>query len=71
MLKLAAYRAGGTRHGKGFFDLAKNLRFADNHGVETGRHAEEMTHGILIAILEEMWKQHLRFDPEVIWEKTC
>jgi hypothetical protein len=71
MIELAADSAGGTGHCEGFLDLPKDLRLADDHGVEAGGHAEEVGDGFVVTTLKEMWKQKLRFDAELTGKKEA
>ena len=70
MFELAGDGAGGAGDGEGLFDLAENLRLADDHGVEAGGHAEEMADGLLVAVLVEMRNQDFGFESEVVGEKA-
>ena len=57
MFELAGDGAGSARDGEGFFDLAEDLRLADDHGVEAGGDAEEMADGLLIAMLVDVRRE--------------
>ena len=57
VIELRGDGSGGAGHGEGFFDLAENLRLADNHGIEARGHAEEMADGIFIAVLVEVRRE--------------
>ena len=71
MFKLAADGAGCAGDGEGLLDLTKNLRFADDHRVETGGDAEEMAHSLLIPMLVEMRSKECRVEAEVAVQKCC
>ena len=58
MFELAGDGASGAGDGKSVFDLAENLRFADDHGVEAGGDAEEMANGLLIAVLVDVRREN-------------
>ena len=69
VLELAGDCSGGARRGEGFFDLAENLRLADDHGVEAGGDAEEMTNSLLIAMLVDVRRENGRIEAEVVVQK--
>ena len=71
MFKLPGNGAGSARHGECFFYLAKNLRFADHHGVEAGGDAEEMTDCIAIVLLIDMRLEEGRIKAEVAVQEAC
>src|SRR5262249_18505023 len=62
-------RADGTdftRDVPGLFDLAEDLRFTDNHGVERGSDAEEMANGLALAQSIEVRRDRVGGDVEVL-----
>ena len=46
LIEQSADGAFGLRDGVGAFQLTENLRFADDHGVQTGGDAKQMLNGI-------------------------
>ncbi len=54
VVEFAGDGAGGARYSEGLLDLAQNLRFADDHGIEAGGDAEEMADSLLIAVLVDV-----------------
>src|SRR5580692_9415220 len=67
---MAGNGAGGARHGKGFLDLAKDLRLADDHGIQAGGDAEEMAHGRALAMLIDMRVECGGVDAKAAGEKA-
>ena len=65
MLKLAGDGSRGARDGKGFFDLAENLRLANHHGIEAGGHAKEMADSFLVTILVEVRRKNRGVDAKL------
>ena len=50
------------RRAIGLADLAENFGFADEHGIETGRNAEEMTNGFAVVVMIERRAESFRRD---------
>ena len=69
VLELAGNGSGGARDGEGLFDLAENLRLADDHRVEARGHAEEMADGLFVAVLVEVGCENGCVDSELAGEK--
>ena len=49
-IELRVHRAHCARRGIGLFHLSQNLRLTHHHRIQTGSHAEQMTHGIALAV---------------------
>ena len=56
--------------GVGLFDLAEDLRFAYDHGVERGGYAEEVAYGLAVAELVEVRLNGGGGDGEVLVEEA-
>jgi hypothetical protein len=54
LVELRPHRSHRAGRGIGFLDLAKNLGLADDHGVQAGGHAKNMTDGFIFAKFVEM-----------------
>ena len=63
-----AHRTGG---GVGFLHLSENLRFTDNHGIETGGHAEQMPHSIFLAKFVKVRIEIVGIDVKVIMQESA
>ena len=73
-LAAAGVRAGdcsdATGYGVGLFDLAEDLGFADNHGVEGRSDAEEMADSLALAELVEVGADGGGGDGEVLMQEA-
>ena len=58
-----------ARDGEGLFHLAKNLRLANNHGVETCGDAEEMPDRVLVALLIDVRREQSAIEPKMPMQK--
>ena len=70
MFQLARDRARRLGNGKCFLYLAQNLRLAHHHGIETGRHPEQVVDCLRVAILINVWFNLRCFNSELAFEKT-
>ena len=65
MFELPGDGPGGAGDGKGFLDLAKNLRLAHDHRVKAGGHAEQMPHRLLVAIFVDVRSEQRGIEAEM------
>src|SRR5580658_1788286 len=70
LFELPGHSAAGAGDSIGLFHLAEDLRLADNHGVEAGGDAEEMAHGLAIAVLVDVGRECGAIEAEVIQKKA-
>ncbi len=70
MFKLTADGAAGAGDGKGFLDLAEDLRLTDDHGIKAGGNAEEMADGLLVVMLIDMRREQRRVEAEVAMQES-
>ena len=68
---VAADCACGTGDRVGLFYLTEDLGFAEDHGVETGRDAEEMADRVLIQMGVDVRGQHRWIESELAMQEAC
>ena len=71
LVELSANGAYGAGGGVGLFDLAENLGFADDHGIQARSHAEEMADGVFLAEFVEVRVEFFGGQMEVVVQESA
>ena len=71
LIELSANRADRARGRVGFFYLAENLRFADDHRIQARGHAEEMPDRVFLAKFVQVGIQFFRLQMKMVVQKSA